>query len=164
MSENPDEKPTEIIKRKRGRPLGSFKVKPPQEPKIPKKRGRKPKPIDPNIVKRPRGRPRKEKPIDVEPKRRRGRIRVRPLTVKGPRGRPRKNPEVVRVLKYRKLNADWSDPEFKREYFRMYMRPRLRKLRGIKKHIYKLDDGRLWSEVKKEMLEEVNNKMNMLIK
>ena len=151
----------ETQKRPRGRPR-KYPVS--TEPKIPQKRGRKPKPIDPNIVKRPRGRPRK--PDDQKSKNvwkptgnPKGRPRIHPP--KPPRdpnepkrsiGRPRIRPIIVKRYTKKKLNGNWSDPQYKREYQKFLMRKRQRDIRGIKRHINVLDDGRLWSSVAKSNL------------
>lgn len=152
-------------KRPRGRPR-KYPIS--TEPKIPKKRGRKPKPVDPNKVKRPIGRPRKPesekvKQVWIPTGNPRGRPRIHPKKepsinpkkepslVKRSRGRPRIHP--VKVVKYhkKKLNGDWSNPDYKRQYQRVLMRHRLRKIRGVKRHINILDDGRLWSQVKDQI-------------
>ncbi len=144
-------------KRSRGRP----RKEKPTEPKIPQKRGRKPKPVDPNVVKRPVGRPRKER-VEVE-KKPIGRPRKHPPkdpnAPKLSRGRPRIHPITIRRWTKRKLDGNWSDPHYRLVYQRKLMRERLRKIRGVKRHINVLDDGRLWTDVKNQILEQNKDKL-----
>ena len=47
------------------------------------------------------------------------------------------------VTTTKRSTGKWSDPE----YVRLYYRNKRREQRGVKKHVYILDDGRMWSEV-----------------